>query len=450
MVTLEASCGPLDVINVYNAGPGSERTNEAVELLMTYRAPGNGLICGDFNLHHRHWDPNATRDEEIAEELIDWMTDHEVVLLTDPMVPTRGEAILDLTMATKHLNGKADVESCVDEGLACGSDHEPILTSILGTRARKGCGGKGRYNLERMDQEKFNAICAKEAAGLMWDPAAEPEERCQTVNLLAENIRDVLLMALQGSTIRSSGRGTGQRWWNKECREAVAEHHSARRAWKRHRNDDSLEPALREEQKDSKKKLAKAVKRAKDGFYRDIITDLSEPKQLFQAVKWLKKRQRSNTPPLRDTSNNHLTDTHDKIKLLMRTHVMRDNVQDQEVPQFPGTGDTWCPLTAEEVHRAIAKPGNTTPGPDAIPNAALKLAWPYLGEALTALYNLSLNWSVCPDIFKRARLCVVLKEGKRDKSNPRSYRLISLQSTLGKGLERVIARRLAYEAVEGK
>jgi len=56
MVTLEASCGPLDIINVYNAGPGSERTNEAVE----YRGAGNGLICGDFNLQHRHWDPNAT------------------------------------------------------------------------------------------------------------------------------------------------------------------------------------------------------------------------------------------------------------------------------------------------------------------------------------------------------------------------------------------------------
>jgi hypothetical protein len=37
MATLGASCGPIDVINVYNAGPGSDRTNEAVELLMKYR-----------------------------------------------------------------------------------------------------------------------------------------------------------------------------------------------------------------------------------------------------------------------------------------------------------------------------------------------------------------------------------------------------------------------------
>jgi len=412
---------------------------------MKYQSQGNALICGDFNLHHRYWDPNATRDEETAERLIDWLTDQAVILLTDPMVPTRGEAVLDLTMATSQLTGKAAVESSVEENLACGSGHEPILISIVNTRAQQGSGGKGRYNMEKLDLETFNA---RGAARIMWNPDAEPEERCQTVNSLAEGIQDVLLQALQGSTTRSSGRGTGQRWWSKECREAVAEHQAARKEWKRHRNDDALEPELREARNDSKKKLSKAVKKAKDDFYRNIVNDLTEPKQLFQAVKWLQKRQRYNTPPLRDTSDNLLTDTHDKIQLLMRTHVMRENVHDLEAPHFPDIEDTWSSLTMEEVRGAIFKPGNTTPGPDSIPNSAIKLAWPYLGEALTALYNLSLNWSVCPDTFKRANLCVVPKEGRRDKSNPRSYRLISLQSTLGKGLERVIAKRLAYEAVE--
>ncbi|KAN0074991.1 hypothetical protein V8E54_007602 [Elaphomyces granulatus] len=175
---------------------------------------------------------------------------------------------------------------------------------------------------------------------------------------LAEGIQDVLLQALQG----------------KECREAVAEHQAARKEWKHHRNDDALEPELREARNDSKKKLSKTVKKAKDDFYRNIVNDLTEPKQLFRAVKWLQKRQRYNTPPLRDTSNNLLTDTHDKIQLLMRTHVMRENVHDLEAPQFPDIEDTWSSITMEGVRGAIFKPGNTTPGPDAIPNSAIKLA----------------------------------------------------------------------------
>jgi hypothetical protein len=56
-------------------------------------------------------------------------------------------------------------------------------------------------------------------------------------------------------------------------------------------------------------------------------------------------------PPLRNTSDSLLTDTNDKIQLLMRTHVMRENIQYARPP-----------LTMEEVRRAIFKPGNTTPG----------------------------------------------------------------------------------------
>jgi Endonuclease-reverse transcriptase len=54
MVSLRTGYGPLDVVYVYNAGPGSDRTNEAVELVMGYQARGEGIICGDFNLHHRY------------------------------------------------------------------------------------------------------------------------------------------------------------------------------------------------------------------------------------------------------------------------------------------------------------------------------------------------------------------------------------------------------------
>ncbi|KAN0085034.1 Endonuclease/exonuclease/phosphatase, partial [Elaphomyces granulatus] len=130
MITLRTNHGPLDVINIYNAGPGSERTNEAVERIMEYQTLGEGLICGDFNLHHGHWDPNATRDDAIADRLVDWLLDRSVALLTDPQVPTRGEAVLDLTMATNKLYRRTRVEAYVDERYACGSDHEPILTCI--------------------------------------------------------------------------------------------------------------------------------------------------------------------------------------------------------------------------------------------------------------------------------------------------------------------------------
>lgn len=53
-----------------------------------------------------------------------------------------------------------------------------------------------------------------------------------------------------------------------------------------------------------------------------------------------------------------------------------------------------------------------------------------------------------PLIFRNAILCALPKPGKRPKHLPRSYRLIALLSCLGKGLEKVVARRLGDIALK--
>ena len=104
---------------------------------------------------------------------------------------------------------------------------------------------------------------------------------------------------------------------------------------------------------------------------------------------------------MKDTSDNLLTDTahHDKIQLLMRTHVMRENVTRPRGSPISCRGRHLVPPDVGGSPRSYSQ-ARKHHASDAIPNGAIKLAWPYLGEALTALYNLSLNWSVCPDIFK--------------------------------------------------
>ena len=212
----------------------------------------------------------------------------------------------------------------------------------------------------------------------------------------------------------------------------MAEHHRARREWKLLKYIEALEPELRLVRNDSKRNLAEVIKKARDDFFRKIISELKEPKQVHQAAKWMRKQQRVNAPPLRDPDGNTLTDTQEKIQLLMRTHVRLENSEDLEAPQFPETEDTWNLLTTEEVRKAVNKAGDTTPGPDTIPNAALNLAWPHLGGAITAMYNLSLEWSIFPSVFKRATLCTVLKSGKRPKWN---YGTRSPTAHVGNGLQ---------------
>ncbi len=103
-----------------------------------------------------------------------------------------------------------------------------------------------------------------------------------------------------------------------------------------------------------------------------------------------------------------------------------------------------------EIEVAIFQAVNILAGPDGIPPLVIKKTWPVYKEELTCLFQRCLEEGYHPSVLKNATLCALPKPGKRSRTLPWSYRLISLLSCLGKVLERVIARRLAYIALKYK
>ncbi|KAL5606455.1 uncharacterized protein BROUX77_003648 [Berkeleyomyces rouxiae] len=201
------------------------------------------------------------------------------------------------------------------------------------------------------------------------------------------------------STPKTVGKGTGKRWWNSDCDSAVRELRRAKVAWLAHRGNDVFELYK------AKRKIFHAeVRKAKKEMWKWNIEAIQEPGDVFKALRWTRAAA---------TYTRELGE-----------------------------------VTEEEVRTALFRPGNTAPGTDGIPNSAWKTAWKVLGPHLTALFRDCLEVGWHPKSFKTAVLVVIPKPG-RDKSLPRSYRVISL-STLGKGLERLVARRLAVQAVELK
>ncbi|KZL86237.1 endonuclease reverse, partial [Colletotrichum incanum] len=92
--------------------------------------------------------------------------------------------------------------------------------------------------------------------------------------------------------------------------------------------------------------------------------------------------------------------------------------------------------------------GSTTPGSDGITTAVLKTAWPVIEDIVFSPYSGCIREGWHPTCFKEAILVILPKPGKRDRALPRSYRPIALLSVLGKGLERLVARRLAWITVK--
>ncbi len=91
---------------------------------------------------------------------------------------------------------------------------------------------------------------------------------------------------------------------------------------------------------------------------------------------------------------------------------------------------------------AASKVGNSkAPGPDNIPNLALKLAIRTIPELFANVFESCLNEGVFPARWKKQRL-VLLPKGKKPPEDPSSYRPLCMLDTAGKILERVISGRL--------
>ena len=104
----------------------------------------------------------------------------------------------------------------------------------------------------------------------------------------------------------------------------------------------------------------------------------------------------------------------------------------------------WKQITTKEVKYHIKQLRNSSTGPDNIHNRCLKNYSELLVQHLTKLFNLILKQGYIPTKWKTAYIILLLKP-KKDKQHPSSYRPISLLSSLGKLLEKIIKQRLMLE-----
>jgi hypothetical protein len=96
------------------------------------------------------------------------------------------------------------------------------------------------------------------------------------------------------------------------------------------------------------------------------------------------------------------------------------------------------PASPSEIRKIIGSlKKKKAPGPDNISNTALKLLPPKVVVALTAIFNASLRLCHFPSRWKNATVIFIPKPGKNSKL-AQSYRPISLLSSIGKVLEKVI------------
>ncbi|EGS19553.1 uncharacterized protein CTHT_0050270 [Thermochaetoides thermophila DSM 1495] len=108
--------------------------------------------------------------------------------------------------------------------------------------------------------------------------------------------------------------------------------------------------------------------------------------------------------------------------------------------------DTEQVAADEELKDAFFGALSNTPGPDGVPLAFLRHAWELVRPAARAITEGCMALGVFPQAFRQATVITLSKPG-RDPRSYKGWRPITLLSTFGKGVERLLARRMTAAAL---
>ncbi|KAJ6438021.1 hypothetical protein O9K51_09443 [Purpureocillium lavendulum] len=264
----------------------------------------------------------------------------------------------------------------------------------------------------------------------------------QDLDSLALAVTNLLKSAAKaaGRPVRKGARSAP--WWTEECALAAAEYRAVRRVFPL---------GFCREVQLAKRSFQRVVRRVKRRYWRDLIDSFTDSASVFKAVRWLRSPGAFQPPPLQVDDIVYETQL-DKANALRRATLERRTSQDD-------IADPWIPVitrrtipfaqsvSLEEVRDATLRTGNTSPGSDNITVKMLRAVWHVIGNLVHKLFQGCLNVGHHPKPFREAEVVMITKPGRRNLSEARAWRPISLLSCLGKGLERLIARRLAWASV---
>lgn len=337
------------------------------------------------------------------------------------------------------------------------SDHFPIKIDInIPINQDIECNNK-TWNLKAADWNKFQELVDSQLGKL--------KPMTNNINKAATDFTNVI----QNAAIEAVGyvplRQTGKTpvpWWNDECKEAIKNTKKAFNSYKRKKTVTALI-----EFKKLRAISRRTINLHKKRSWNEYVSTINAETPILEV--WNKigrikgKNKKINTirvintetgPPA--TSNKEIGET---IAKTLAKNSSDDNYSEHflkhkhsressQVITEPNTENKKhetlnLPISLSELKSALERCRNSSPGPDNIPYMFLKHLSAAAMQHLLNMYNIIWKTNQFPEIWREATVIPILKQNK-DKTNPQSYRPISLTSTLCKLMEKVINQRLIW------
>lgn len=428
---MDIPSGSFFGLNVY-ANPDE---HDAVHYLLSFRTSLQlSFMAGDFNLHSSSWSVTGTRHQGLAEELEEWAFEQGLLLASPSEVPTHfphncklRASVLDLVWSRANLLNDPlfNVNILPDDRLLF--DHAPVVTTLsfdlLYTPVM-------RIKPESDEDLAFHvAICnAWNHCGVNYGASpAEIQSSADGVFLHIDKVFHELATASKPSC-------HSKKWWNKDCREALA------RFW--------LDRGRK-----SRNAFSHACKLAQKEHYETIIASVCGDSRVWSLTKWTGPRSAPITSSVCGPLGHSLESLDDVRDGCTEQFFSAQNrpvdlsVLD-DAPMFPKW--EFFPISLQECREAVAGKACTAPGVSCLTwqHVCSVVQTPAACLALVGFYNACLSAGYWPTQFKTSITVVIPKPHKTDYSVLKVYRPIVLLECFEKLFGNVIADRLQFQATK--
>ncbi|CAB0039269.1 unnamed protein product, partial [Trichogramma brassicae] len=376
-----------------------------------------------FNAWSTEWGCSETRPRGTI--LLDSLSLLDAVLLNAGDTPTfagaRGASVIDLTFVSDAL--ASSVSSWAVSDLYTHSDHQAIVFEIENTRPPIGLSMRPvrRWNARTLDADAFSTAMA----GAVVPPGPAEE---MAVGLMTA-VTDACDASMTGAV--GGRRRDPVYWWTAEIaglrRTCLRARRLAQRAIGR-----PNEGACRLSYTTARHLLRAAIRTSKRRCWSRLCEEVDadvwgRPYETVMARLRGRRAKAPSSPSLVHRAVAALFPAVSEELVLPRPPRVEENVPD---------------VTMEELQRACRRiREHAAPGPDGVPNSALRSAIAARPDIFLRVYSACLRSGVFPTCWKRQRLVLLPKPGKPP-DEPSSYRPLCMLDTAGKILERIIRDRL--------
>ena len=460
-VTLSHDNKDIKIVNIY-IPPGNDLSDTEINLLKKLMAP-NSILVGDFNAHFEELGARETTKR--AKCIENMIYTNDMILLNDgtpthyPFKREQKENVLDLAIVGREVKINNFIVGDIENSA---SDHVALEIHLDKKYTIREKGNVPKFYTERANWSKFKA----ELDTNLFDFINKENDIDDMATQFSQLIFKSALLSIPNSFNGKQNKNpkTSDKpvcpWWNETIQNAIKNRKILSR---KNKNNNTLENA--EEFEKAKKHVKYLIKKAKEKQWIEFTTSINQftkSKEIWDKLNRMKGCKPQTGVARLEAGNGYAMSNSAKAEILachffnvssnaslgqeeINRRLKEENQKFKTLIEKQ-KNETETPyeqtITKQEVVRALKGKKGTSPGEDGISYTILQNLSSKTLDSLIKLYNIIYEKGIIPKAWKEATIIPIYKGSEKESWKPASYRPISLTSTFGKLLERVITTRL--------